>query len=243
MIDEVETKKFILRELGLLDEEEFNPEQEIPNIIKNIYEELHRRRHYNNSVIHVTEICGCLRQSYYYRVHGDKLKDTLDEKRIIVLLYGHAVHKLIQDYLERHGWKVEHYLERKIKTTEGTFYLVGSADAFHPRYRVILELKTCGTRNTEKLARGSHGLQLCTYLHIADAHTGYIIYLNKYGGFDVYSIKKASVAWEKIEKRAYILWRSINGGYPPAPEIGDHCRFCPFMDICKKSRSVQEVKE
>lgn len=175
---------------------------------------------YNSNVIHVSEVSGCLRKSYYDR---KSLRPTLDIKNVITTI-GNGIHVLLQDLLREEGWKTEAKVEWDFKK----FKLIGHIDLL--KEDVILEIKTVSKVPDKPYIQNLR--QINAYIIMAHARKGYIIYIGKNGYIRVFDVKPNKQLWHETVKRAFYLWHCLSRNEPPRPELSPLCGLCEYKWRC-----------
>ena len=184
--------------------------------------EIHQRIFHDNNVIHVSEVTGCLRKSWYARKFPVKTIDTVN----IIMSIGNGVHSLLQEYLASEGWKSEVRVEWNFRK----FRLVGHIDLYHPENNIVIELKTTSKKPKEPYP--SHLMQLNAYLRMISADKGYIVYVSRDGHVKVFQHSFSKQLWSQTIKRAFRLWHALKENNPPDPEPSPLCNYCSFKWRC-----------
>lgn len=178
----------------------------------------------DNTVIHVSEVTGCLRKAYYARTRAFKL--TPGEA---IILLGSQIHEAVQEVLAGMGFEPEF----EVAVKRDGIKLVGHIDAYHPDENVVLELKT--VRRVPKEPYRSHRFQAEIYGAIVEASEIYIIYISRNDG----DVKVFKTSWSEntldfAVKRAKLLSDCLDKREPPMREPSHLCDFCPFKLECKR---------
>jgi len=178
----------------------------------------------SNSVIHVSEVVGCLRRSYYHR----KKFLSISPANALKLL-GDSLHNAFQEVLRREGYEVEYEVGIQLPQ----FKLVGHIDAYHPDKGIVLEFKT--TNNIPEQPYETHLKQASIYKELVNAKYGYLIYISRNDGkvrvFKINTNSKGIIKWA-IE-RAKQLNEALVRSELPNPE-GNTCQWCEFRFNCLK---------
>ncbi len=181
---------------------------------------------FNNRTIHVSEVTGCLRKSYYNR----KLATRLTELQQISILFGNGIHHQLQELLRGKGWVIEYEVRYNFKK----FELIGHVDAYNPKNNIILEIKS--TSKAPEKPYEEHVRQINAYLAMTKSKKGYIIYITKNGRVKVFPITFDKKLWDNTIKRAFYLFYSLRDNKPPKPEPSILCKYCPWKWRCYKRK-------
>ena len=122
------------------------------------------------SVVFVSEVCQCLRKSYFQRVQG---LEPSGEK-VVILVMGSALHYIVERFGEYDGKLAEAELRGEYMGVE----LRGRADLILDD--CVVELKTIIKVPQQPLEHHVDQLQL--YLHLSARDYGYIVYVGKKDG-------------------------------------------------------------
>lgn len=193
----------------------------------NVFREMTRHRRPPDDVIHVSDVTGCLRKSWFAR-----RRPETSEAQNVILRIGEGLHRELQEFLvSRYGWHAEVEARYPVEYDGGEFELVGHADLVSPDNEVV-EIKT-----TNKIPGDgpypSHRMQVNSYLYMLKARQGYVLYIEKgTGRIRVYPVQFSPKLWGETVKRAITLHRAIKRGKPPKPERGPLCNYCPYRFDC-----------
>ena len=194
-----------------------------------------RRRLYRDDVIHVSEVSGCLRRAWYTRRFGE----TIGDAKAVVMNIGNGVHEALQDLLRTKGWRTEYPVEKTFRN----FRLVGHIDLWHPKAKVVLEIKTVN-KLPEKPYEG-HLQQINAYMHLLREKDvrGYLVYISRDGNIRVFNTPKKTLMWNQFIKRAYYLYYSLRDNKPPKREKGPLCQYCEYRWQCLETRKPKTENE
>lgn len=177
----------------------------------------------SNSVIHVSEVVGCLRKSYYMRTRAVQLTPAN-----MLKLLGDSLHSALQEVLRRNGWEVEHEVAIDLRD----FKLVGHVDAYHPELEAVLEFKTTNSRPEAPFI--THLLQTQIYRILTNSKHAYIIYISRTdGSVKVFKIENNKNALKLAIERAKQLKNALLSGNPPPKEKSQLCNYCEFQLTCR----------
>jgi len=179
------------------------------------------RVNHDSRIIYVSEASGCLRKAYYDRVSPSPTLDVTN----IVLTIGNGIHRVLQQYLAKKGWKTEVEVRLKIKIGE----LVGHADLVAPDGTVV-ELKTVNEVPSKPYP--NHVMQINAYLNMLRSKEGYIAYIGRDGRVKVFKVSPDRKLFIKLIKRANYLHYSLVNLKPPKPERSPLCNQCPYRWRC-----------
>jgi len=175
-----------------------------------------------DSVIHVSELTGCLRKAYYLR----KTPQGVAPSNTVKLL-GDMIHASLQEVLEREGYLIEF----KVGLSLEGFRLEGHIDAYHPEKGIVLEFKT--ESKLPDAPYEPHLRQAQIYAVMTKAKYAYVIYISRSdGGVKVFEapVDKNMLKW--AVERAKALKYAVDNATPPPPERGLLCNYCDFRLMC-----------
>ncbi len=177
-------------------------------------------------VVHVTELTGCLRRSWYIRAMGGPLPD----EKVVILLLGDDVHFLINSQFP---------LGEGEKSFEKEFQGVkirGRVDRIAGE--TIFEFKTASSIPREP--RDHHVDQMQLYFWLADRAKGFIVYVSKTTGqVKAFPVSRDEDRIKRLLERAIKLSDSLRQGAPPDPEKGWLCDYCEFRESCPAIKESQ----
>lgn len=178
----------------------------------------------SDNEIHVSEVVGCLRKSYYYR----RRLLTVSPSNALKLL-GDTVHTSLQEVLRKRGFETEFEVGIQLPG----FRLVGHVDAYHPDKEVVLEIKTVSSIPEQPYR--THEMQASIYKELTNARHAYIIYISRGdGNIKVFEVNDSKTAIRWAVERARQLHNSLARGEPPAPEANPLCQYCEFRQTCRR---------
>ncbi len=189
-----------------------------------------RLRIIDENTIHVGEVCGCLRKSWYTRKYGSKDLSHLAPSKRVVLGLGLSTHLVIEKVLEELGYTTE---QQVIIELDG-FKIAGTPDAVNDEY--VVEIKTTNRIPDEPFP--SHVMQINAYLGLLRRSAGYIIYIcRKDGQVKVFPIVFNEVMFREVLKRAATLYEYIKSNEPPPAEPSYLCNFCEWKWKCYRGEA------
>jgi len=181
-----------------------------------------RSRVFSDLTIHVSEVVGCLRKSYYLR---RRLVST--PPSVAVALLGDSMHSALQEVLRRRGYLTEFEVGLDVED----FRLVGHIDAYHPEKGVVLEFKTVGKIPEEPYE--THLRQAQIYSILVKARHTYIIYISRVDGkVKIFEAPHDRIALKWAVERAKTLKKALDTYEPPKREETPLCSNCGFKLIC-----------
>ena len=188
-----------------------------------------------DGIIHVTEALMCPRLAYLQRVERASQPRIGDGTGARMAL-GTAVHEILEEQLRRRGWLTEVPV---LYDADGV-KLIGFVDAFDPRTRTLVEIKTVGASVPSK-PYWKHKVQAAFYAGVLGARRAYIVYISRMdGSVDVHPVDlDYEDVREYIVERARRLARFLERGEEPPAEPGPWCRSCPFRDRCPYARRYE----
>lgn len=199
-----------------------------------LVEEYKKLQSYERPYISVSEICTCLRQSYYSR---NRYPINISEKFSFSYLYliqkaGDLIHSVIEELYD--------FSETEKTVVSEKYKVKGRVDGIRESY--LYEIKSIDPNKFKNEYLPEHYIQGLVYAYILNSEYEYnirtitIIYvirtLKKIVPFDIKVDNKLA---ESLLNRALILKRSLTSSKVPDP-IGstiDHCKFCPYRKKCE----------
>ncbi|RLG56361.1 MAG: CRISPR-associated protein Cas4 [Candidatus Hydrothermarchaeota archaeon] len=187
----------------------------------------------DSSVIHVSEVVGCLRRAYYAR----RRFFTITPYEAIVLL-GSQIHQAIESILQEHGFETEF----EVAVNREGIRLLGHIDAYHPQENVVLEFKT--VKAVPETPYKSHKLQAETYGAMVEADKVYIVYISRTDGkVKVFNVKWSPSTLDFLFDRAKLLSNCLSNNKTPPRERSHLCNYCPFKLNCLPYREYKGEKQ
>ena len=180
--------------------------------------------------VFVTEVVGCIRQSFYNRVFINQLEYATAFR----ILRGILIHEWLAEKLPVGLSEVKEREELRVEVeVNGKGKLVGRADYLIGDY--VVELKTTSRRRLEKPLE-EHVKQVMLYMHMLNKEKGVIIYLHDDGGISSFVVSKDEEVINRLIRKAEKLLESLKSGYPPEAEPGVYCKWCPWRreDMCEE---------
>jgi len=189
-----------------------------------------------SNTIHVTDLTGCIRRSYYIKKHGF----PLDEKRSFWLLFGAVVHDMLTPVIAEFLNGV-----REVRTVYEYKGVEIQATADVLADDVVVELKTCNKIPYQPYQ--SHIEQINAYMHIFDVPKGMIVYISRtqldVRIFDYYG------DWQLLQHtldKAVVLNNALKNNIPPPcnlplAERKFYCRDCHFKTQCLSNSEMLDL--
>lgn len=188
--------------------------------------------------IFVTEITGCIRQSFYNRIF---LSD-LNYQAAFRILRGTLIHEWLAEKLPIGLSEVRDrsHLKTEMEIGDGV-KLLGRADYLMGNY--VVELKTTSKKKIDKPLE-EHVNQILMYMHMLKKDKGVIVYLHDNGEISSFTINRNDERIRKLIAKARDLYEALKNGYAPEAEPGYYCKWCPWNteDFCKEGVTSKEVK-
>lgn len=208
-----------------------------------LIEEHKKIQSYERPYISVTEICGCLRQSYYVRM---RYPVNLNDQFMFSYLYliqkiGNKIHEVIQELYD--------FSEIEKTILSEKYKVKGRIDGIRESF--IHEIKSIDDSKFKNTFIREHYFQGLVYAYILNTEYNYnittitIIYvmrnLKRIVPFDIPIDNQLA---QSLLSRAPILLSSIKTSQVPDPfgATKEMCTFCLFKNQCKKD-IVNEVKQ
>ena len=208
-----------------------------------LLEEHKKIQSYERPYISVTEICGCLRQSYYVRM---RYPVNLHEQFRFSYLYliqkiGNKIHEVIQDLYD--------FSEIEKTIVSEKYKVKGRIDGIRGSF--IHEIKSIDDGKFKNTFIREHYFQGLIYAYILNTEYDYnittitIIYvmrnLKRIVPFDIPIDNQLA---QSLLSRAPLLLSSIKTSQVPDPfgATKEMCNFCLFKKQCKQDQ-VNEVKQ
>jgi len=169
----------------------------------------------------VTEVCGCLRRSWFRRKYGEEVT-----KDMIAGIKGHNI--LLPKLAEELGCAYEVRIEIPVNN----HVLVGKADLVCEDR--VIELKLSNSLRI----RDEWVTQANTYA-VALGKSKFTIAI--IGNSIITKDYPANKALFKIVlETAKIYIKHIKANKPPLPMYGDWCKYCPYRKECNKEKSITD---
>lgn len=208
-----------------------------------LIEEHKKIQSYERPYISVTEICGCLRQSYYVRMrYPVNLNDQFRFSYLyLIQKIGNKIHEVIQELYD--------FSEIEKTILSEKYKVKGRIDGIRESF--IHEIKSIDDSKFKNTFIREHYFQGLVYAYILNTEYNYnittitIIYvmrnLKRIVPFDIPIDNQLA---QSLLSRAPILLSSIKTSQVPDPfgATKEMCTFCLFKNQCKKD-IVNEVKQ
>ena len=183
--------------------------------------------------IHVTDLTGCIRRSYYIKKHGF----PLNERRAFWLLFGAIVHEMLTPIIAEHicgEEEVKEVYEYKGVKIQATADVLGRD--------VVVELKTCNKLPYNPYP--SHVEQINAYMHIFGKPKGLIVYISR-AQLGIRTFEQSG-DWDLFKMtldKAVLLKNAIERGVPPPCNLPLHtrklfCNDCAFRTQCHQDSEL-----
>lgn len=195
-----------------------------------------RMQSYERPYISVTELIGCLRQSFYSR-----MKYQVDLKRQFKFSYLYLIQK-IGDEIHNLILSLYDFSEVEKPVVSEKYKVKGRVDGIRGRY--IHELKSFEDEKFENKFIYDHYLQALIYAYILNTeYDGYeidtvtLVYimrnLKRIVPFDIPLDNKLA---KSLLERSPLLLSSIKAKTPPDPYGAkqEHCQWCLYKKYCEK---------
>jgi len=169
----------------------------------------------------VTEVCGCLRRSWFRRRYGEEVT-----KDMIAGIKGHNI--LLPKLAEELGCAYEVRIEIPVNNN----VLVGKADLVCEDR--VIELKLSNSLRI----RDEWVTQANTYTVALGKDKFTIVVIGNSIITEDFTANKALFKIVLEATKTYIKY--LKGGVPPPPMHGDWCRHCPYRKECNKEKSITE---
>jgi len=202
----------------------------------------YRRRIEN---ISVTDITGCLRQTYYDIVYGRNLLEPEQIHTLISAMEGGVVHSLLGELLQN-CQELNCILEQHICVEKNGLKICGRPDAICliGNELVILEFKTVRRRVTVEniprlymryIRQVQYYMCIWNMLNEKKIEKGYIVFIqlvDKASNPFVYEVKHSEDACREMFERAEKLWKCLQSDIVPEPEPSPICSGCYWRSKC-----------
>ena len=179
------------------------------------------------SVIHVSEVVGCLRRSFYNRRIVSHDFRHIGDHEVVKRAIGLIMHDAMASQLKDLG----NDSEVSVAVDLGDFKLVGRADA-------IVDDSVVEFKFVSKLPdrpHEEHLLQVNAYMYMLKLNKGYIVYVDRNTGrVRVFQVSFSPRLWRKVVERAKQLHRYLVEGRIPPRERGPWCHGCEWYWFCLK---------
>ncbi|MHA1828793.1 MAG: GxxExxY protein [Candidatus Heimdallarchaeaceae archaeon] len=196
-------------------------------IIRAIFNKAKELQEDRSDTIHVTDLTGCIRKSYYIKKHGF----PLDEKMAFWLIFGALVHDILTPVIAEHlnG-------EREVRTVYEYKGVEIQATVDVLAEDVVVELKTCNKIPYQPYQ--SHIEQINAYMHFFDVPLGIIVYVSRTQlGVKIFEYYGDWQLLQYTLDKAIILNNALENNTPPPcnlplSERKFYCRECYFKTQC-----------
>ena len=184
-----------------------------------------RLRVVDDDTVHVGEVCGCLRKSWFTRKYGSRDLSHIARSKRVVLGLGLSTHLVLEKVLEELGYSTE----KQVVIELNGFKLAGTPDAVGDSH--VVEIKTTNRIPDEPFP--NHVMQLNAYLGLLGKSTGYIVYICKRDGqVKVFHHSFNEVMFREVLKRAAKLNQHIKEDTVPEAEPSYLCNYCEWRWKC-----------
>ena len=186
-----------------------------------------------SKTIHVTDLTGCIRKSYYIKKHGF----PFSEKVAFWLLFGSLVHESLSPVIARRiNGETEVRTKYKYKGVE----ILATADVLGDNE--VIELKTC--KNLPYSPFHSHVEQINAYMHMFGKPRGVIVYISRTQlGVRVFEQLGDWDLFKRTLDKAVLLKTALDKDVPPPCNLPLHlrkvyCKDCPFRVRCTQDSEL-----
>ena len=177
--------------------------------------------------IHVSEVCQCLRKSWFNRKFGSLDLKHLSDSKVVVLAYGLALHHVLAKYVTELDSR--YVPEQEIEyVVDNDLVLVGRPDLVCEDY--VVEFKTC--RKLPERPYEHHLMQINAYMNMLRKSTGYLVYISAYGEVAVHDVVREEYLWRAVVERARKLQRYLLSNDLPSREESILCQWCEWRFKC-----------
>jgi len=184
-----------------------------------------RLRPVDEDAVHVSEVCRCLRASFFSRMYGSRDLTHLTPAKRVVLGLGLSTHLVLEEVLRGIGYVTE----RQVAADVDAFRLVGTPDAVGRDH--VVEIKTVSS--VPERPYPHHVLQLNAYLGMLGCGTGYLVYISKKDGLvKVLPHPYRDFLFRDLQSRAAKLYSHLRSGEVPQAEPTPLCNYCEWRWRC-----------
>jgi len=196
-------------------------------IVDHIQSVVRREYEYSDDRLHVTELCGCLRKTYFRR--RQPIEKSPEQQWY--LYRGLIFDELWTSLFPRSQLRVTH----RVKNGPT---IVGRIDFVYNGK--LYELKTINTVKYLDSPYPHHIKQVRFYAFCENLKQAVLLYL-AFDGHKVFEVDCADEevlpVVEEIEKKALILYEALKRNTPPEPYNETwECRYCEFSTVCGGDR-------
>lgn len=189
-----------------------------PIIYRRVVEEFRGRLNElsNPNVIYVTDLVSCSNK-WFMRLTYPELTLRFEP----VLLIGRVIHEGLTRILEEEGYVKEYEVSAKFTVDSKEYLVKGRVDAYNPKDRVVVEIKST------RMFRGSplehHVLQLRIYMELLGADRGILVYLSP-NAIVEYAVERSEIFVEKYVEET--VRNTVH------PRWVWECNKCLFNKLC-----------
>jgi len=194
------------------------------SILEKVFREiLDRETRYDDNVIYVTEIVGCIRRSWFRRKYG---RDRITKDMLLGLNIHSWILPVVMEKLMYYDLNVEYEKPVSVHFTREGFILAGRVDLAGEDY--IIELKV--TERTEPTRAWIRQANL--YADILDKSRFYIVLVGN--GVKVYKYNRDKNLANYLLGLAVEYYKCITEKRIPEIVDRDECKYCEYKHICKR---------
>jgi len=191
--------------------------------------ELDTVKHIKDKTIYVTQVCQCLRKSFYELTMPIVDINDVFRKHLVI---GSSIHlyiqKLLSNYCGELGYKCR--IEVPIEFEYNNYKILGRADAVIND--VVVEFKT--TVKDVKIPNMLHLMQTNLYTHILGLNKYVVVYVTPNDILE-FNYTFNNELLNMFMRRLNILVNALNSMNVPSPEEDVWCKNCLYKHLCVKS--------
>jgi len=211
-------------------------------MVKKLEEAHNRILNYERPYISVTELCGCLRKSYFFRLKYKETNSFVFPYLDLINYIGNKVHSYV---LNLYGYDE---IEKNILSEK--YKVKGRCDAVSNK-NILVELKTDDTNKfyKRKTYVKQHYYQSLIYSYILNTEHNYniqtitlVYFLRNLKDAIPFDLEVDNKLAKSFLDNALLLRNCINKReiVDPINSTEGECVFCPYKEICKKSNTITE---
>jgi len=192
--------------------------------------ELEEEEHVHDT-LWVTDLCQCLRRSYYSLKYPLKPEQKLKRSLII----GKSIHLYLESLLLKHKDKlgIDIEIEKPVRYVIDGMVIRGYADIVLGN--ILYEIKT--TSKIPVKPYFEHILQAGFYAYVLHLREFCIVYIND-NGYKEFCMETNDGIINIIKDRVRVLKEALESGKPPPREKSVLCNYCPYKTICFEQKTL-----